>query len=331
MTAAPLLAVEGLRKWFPQKPGGLGRLSGRAPTAVQAVTDVSFTLRRGEVLGLVGESGSGKTTIGQCVMRLHEPSAGRIMFDGTDVAALPSRAMRPLRQRMQMVFQDPYASLNPRLRVGDSIAEPLETFGLLKTRAERTDRVAELLETVGLRADHAGRYPHEFSGGQRQRIGIARAIAPGPELIVADEPVSALDVSVQAQIVALIEELRARLGLTMLLIAHDLAVVEYVSDRVAVLYLGRVMEIGPAREVYRTPRHPYTRALLSAVPEARPHADRGPRIVLRGDIPSPLNPPSGCPFRTRCPEAVPACGDAVPPLRDVGADHAVACIRQEIA
>ncbi len=312
-----LLAVEGLRKWFPGRGG-----------VVQAVTDVSFTLRKGEVLGLVGESGSGKTTVGQTVLRLQDPTAGRILLDGVDIADMRQSALRPLRRRMQMVFQDPFASLNPKLRIGETLAEPLAIFGIVQGRAARAERVAELLELVGLRAEHAGRYPHEFSGGQRQRIGIARALAPGPELVVADEPVSALDVSVQAQIVALIERLRERLGLTMLLVAHDLAVVEYVSDRVAVMYLGRIMEIGAARDVYRTPRHPYTQALLSAVPQARAAA-RGERIVLRGDIPSPLNPPSGCPFRTRCFAAIPACGDAVPALVDRGGGHAVACIRDD--
>ena len=311
----PLLAVEGLRKWFPARGG-----------VVQAVTDISFALRRGEVLGLVGESGSGKTTVGQTILRLQDPTAGSIRLDGTETAKLSQRALRPMRRRMQMVFQDPYASLNPRLRIGETLAEPLQTFNIVQGRAARAERVAELLELVGLRADHAGRYPHEFSGGQRQRVGIARALAPNPDLVIADEPVSALDVSVQAQIVALIERLRERLGLTMLLIAHDLAVVEYVSDRVAVLYLGRIMEIGAARDVYRAPRHPYTQALLSAVPQARAK-DRTSRIVLRGDIPSPLNPPSGCPFRTRCPVMLPECGDAVPPLLDRGGGHAVACIR----
>ena len=313
--APPLLAVEGLRKWFPARGG-----------TVQAVTDVSFSLRRGEVLGLVGESGSGKTTVGQTVLRLQDPTAGSIRLDGTEVSRLAQSTLRPLRRRMQMVFQDPYASLNPRLRIGETLAEPLQTFGIVQGRAAQAERVAELLQLVGLRADHAGRYPHEFSGGQRQRIGIARALAPSPDLVIADEPVSALDVSVQAQIVSLIEQLRERLDLTMLLIAHDLAVVEYVSDRVAVMYLGRIMEIGAARDVYRTPRHPYTQALLSAVPQARAK-DRTDRIVLRGDIPSPLNPPSGCPFRTRCPQALPACAEAVPPLLDRGSGHAVACIR----
>jgi len=315
---AGLLEVEGLRKWFTSGGG-----------VVQAVTDVSFTLNHGEVLGLVGESGSGKTTIGQTVLRLQDPTAGRIVLAGTDITHLSQRALRPSRRRMQMVFQDPYASLNPRLRVGDALAEPLETFGLVAGRAAKAERVAELLELVGLRADHAARYPHEFSGGQRQRIGIARALAPNPDLVIADELVSALDVSVQAQILALIDDLRARLGLTMLLIAHDLAVVEYVSDRVAVLYLGRIMEIGRTRDIYRTPGHPYTQALMSAVPRVRV-GDRANRIVLRGDIPSPLNPPSGCPFRTRCPVSLPACADAVPALRDRGNNHAVACIRDDV-
>ena len=292
---------------------------------MRAVEDISFDVRRGTIVGLVGESGSGKTTAGRCVLRLVEPTAGRVVFDGVDLTTLSDRDMRAYRRRMQIVFQDPYSSLNPRLRVEDIIGEAIDTHDLARGAARR-DRIADLLRRVGLDPEHGRRFPHEFSGGQRQRIGIARALAVEPEFIVADEPVSALDVSVQAQVLNLIQDLQKAFGLTMLFIAHDLSVVEYLCDDVVVMYLGRVMERGPSRSVYARPRHPYTQALLSAAPVPDPKAPRN-RIVLQGDIPSPLNPPSGCVFRTRCPYAIEACAKIVPPLDAVGAGHHAACIR----
>jgi oligopeptide/dipeptide ABC transporter ATP-binding protein len=309
-----LLSVRGLKKHFPSRGA-----------VVKAVDDISFDVRRGSIVGLVGESGSGKTTAGRSILRLIEPSDGEVVFDGVDVTKLSDAEMRAYRKRMQIVFQDPYSSLNPRLRVSSIIGEALDAHGLAKGGA-RKDRIAELLTNVGLPAEHASRYPHEFSGGQRQRIGIARALAVEPEFIVADEPVSALDVSVQAQIINLMQDLQRRLGLTMLFVAHDLAVVEYLCDEVVVMYLGRVMERGPSRSVYAAPRHPYTQALLSAAPVPDPTAPRN-RIVLQGDIPSPLNPPSGCVFRTRCPYAVDACAGVVPPAIEVAPGHVAACIR----
>jgi len=316
--STPLLSVKGLRKWFPT--GGFGS---RQPP-VRAVTDVSLTVGRGEVVGLVGESGSGKTTVAQCILRLYRPDQGEISFDGTDISTLSSDRMRPYRRRLQMVFQDPYSSLNPKLMVGASIAEPLEIHGIGANAAERRQIVSDLLEQVGLRPEHAGRYPHEFSGGQRQRIGIARALAVRPDLVVADEPVSALDVSVQAQIIQLLDRLKADFSLSMLIVAHDLAVVRYVSDRVVVMYLGTVVEAGPAEPLYANPLHPYTRALLSSAPRlGTPGGQR--REVLRGELPSPVNPPSGCVFRTRCPLAQKKCAESVPMLRDLGADRKLAC------
>lgn len=309
-----LLSVRDLSKRFTTKSG-----------LVKAVEGVSFDVRRGRIVGLVGESGSGKTTVGRCVLRLVEPSGGQVTFDGADVLAMGHRDLRGWRRRAQIIFQDPYSSLNPRLRVEDIIGEALDTHGLSRGAARRS-RIGELLARVGLDPEHGRRFPHEFSGGQRQRIGIARALAVEPDFIVADEPVSALDVSVQAQVLNLIQDLQQEFGLTMLFIAHDLSVVEYLCDDVVVMYLGRVMERGPSRAVYGMPRHPYTRALLSAAPVPDPRADRN-RIVLQGDIPSPLDPPSGCVFRTRCPSAVEACASTVPPLEAVGADHHVACIR----
>lgn len=316
MTNDPLVRIRGLTKHF-----------GKAPALVHAVESVDFSIARGEMLGLVGESGSGKSTIGRMILRALDVTAGEVVFDGTPIHAMSQRQLKPFRRRMQMVFQDPYASLNPRLRVRDIVGEALDAHGLARGAA-RTARITELLEIVGLQAEHADRFPHEFSGGQRQRIGIARALAVEPELIVADEPVSALDVSVQAQVLNLLQDLRARFGMAMLFISHDLDVIELMCDRIVVLYLGRVMEIGPTDAVCGDPRHPYTRALLETSPKPDPDARRT-RNLLQGDIPSPVAPPSGCVFRTRCPQAISACAEAVPPLRRVGAGHAIACIRQE--
>ncbi|WP_225772809.1 ABC transporter ATP-binding protein [Inquilinus sp. Marseille-Q2685] len=319
-----LLEVEGLRTWFPVGGG----LFGKKGQHVRAVEDVSFALKRGEVVGLVGESGSGKTTVGRSVLRLTEPTAGSVRFAGTDILTLSRTAFQTYRREMQIVFQDPYASLNPRMTVGEIVGEALTIHGLSRGR-QRPERIAELLRRVGLRPDAITRYPHEFSGGQRQRIGIARALAVEPSFIVADEPVSALDVSIQAQVVNLIQDLQRDLGLTMLFIAHDLSVVEYLCDRVIVMYLGRIMESAPARSLYTAPRHPYTRALLSAAPVPDPTVRRE-RILLQGDIPSPISPPSGCVFRTRCPHAIPDCATVVPSLREVAPGHAKACIRDDL-
>jgi oligopeptide/dipeptide ABC transporter ATP-binding protein len=290
---------------------------------------VSFAIGRGEVLGLVGESGSGKSTLGRAVLRATDPTGGRIVFDGRDISRLSRRELRPLRPRMQMIFQDPFASLNPRMTVGQIIAAPLRIQQPGLGRAEVAARVAEALRTVGLAESHAERYPHEFSGGQRQRIGIARAFVMEPSFLVADEPVSALDVSIQAQVVNLLMEIKKKLDLTILFISHDLAVVGHLCDRVAVMYLGRIVEIADTRTLFRAPRHPYTEALFSAVPQADPTRARD-RILLKGDLPSPLAPPSGCAFRTRCRYALPACAEAVPPLVDVGSGHQKACIREDI-
>ncbi len=296
---------------------------------LRAVDGVSFTIDRGEVLGLVGESGSGKTTVGRTVLRVYEPDDGRIELDGVDIGHLSSRALKPHRRRMQLVFQDPFGSLNPRMTVGEAVGEPLLIQGLVAGRAARVERIVALLRMVGLPADAVTRYPHEFSGGQRQRIGIARALASEPALLVADEPVSALDVSIQAQVLNLLLDLRGRLDLAMLFIAHDLAVVEHVADRTAVMYLGRLVEIAGSRELCRHPLHPYTEALLSAVPVPEPGA-RQARIVLSGEIPSPVSPPSGCVFRNRCRYALPACAETVPALREAAPGHWKACIRDDV-
>ena len=311
----PLLSVRGLTKHF----------AGRGGQVVHAVEDVSFDVRRGTTVGLVGESGSGKTTAGRSILRLVEPSGGQAIFDGTDIFALRPGEMKHWRKRLQIVFQDPYSSLNPRLRIDAIIGEALDARGYPRG-ARRRERISELLTLVGLSADYAKRFPHEFSGGQRQRIGIARALAVEPDFIVADEPVSALDVSVQAQVLNLLGELQQRLGLTMLFIAHDLSVVEYLCDEVVVMYLGRVMERGPSRQVYAQPRHPYTRALLATAPVPDPTRKRT-HVPLQGDIPSPINPPSGCVFRTRCPMAIEACARIIPPVEHIGGNHHVACIR----
>ena len=320
-----MLEVRNLRKWFGVEHGAFGA----ARSHVRAVEDVSFKVEMGETVGLVGESGSGKTTVGRCILRLMDPTDGEILFKGEDIAGLPERRLRRFRRQAQPIFQDPFASLNPRMRTADIVAEPLIVHGLARSREDRRQRVGQLLQLVGLAPDLMDRFPHEFSGGQRQRIGIARAIAVDPSFIVADEPVSALDVSIQAQIINLLRDLKKRLGLTLLFIAHDLAVVEYLSDRIIVIYLGRIMEVGPARQLCSAPKHPYTEALLSAVPVIEPER-RGRRIVLTGDIPSPITPPSGCVFRTRCPYAIAACAKDVPPLRPIGPGRFKACIRDDI-
>jgi peptide/nickel transport system ATP-binding protein len=318
-----LVEVEHLKVWFPIKSG---LVLDRHVGDVRAVDDISFEIRRGETLGLVGESGCGKSTVGRALLRLYKPTAGKIVFDGQDITTLSERELRPLRRRMQIVFQDPFASLNPRHSIGRIVGEPLRVHGL--TRGRQTGRrVRELLETVGLPADSATRYPHEFSGGQRQRIGLARALALNPDFVVADEPVSALDVSIQAQIVNLMEELQSEFGLTYLFIAHDLAVVRHISDRIAVMYLGWIVEVSPADELYDNPAHPYTISLLSAVPIPDPAVERQREpILLQGDLPSPANPPQACRFHTRCPYIQPTrCRDEVPPLRAIGSGHLVAC------
>ena len=323
-TPTTLLDVRGLSKRFPVK----GKPFSREKRVVHAVDDVSFSIGRGEVVGLVGESGSGKTTIGRTIMRLTDPTEGEIVYEGTDISRLSAKEMMAFRRKIQMVFQDPFASLSPRRKVGDLIAEGMDIHGI-GTRAEREAEVRRLLDLVGLSADAAQRFPHEFSGGQRQRIGIARALAVSPGFIVADEPVSALDVSVQAQVLNLLQDLKEQLGLTILFIAHDLSVVEHFCDRVIVMYLGRIMEIAPSRTLYAAPKHPYTEALLSAAPVPDPDR-RGERIVLEGDIPSPIDPPSGCVLRTRCRYAQPQCAQIRPELREVAPGHFKACIRDDI-
>ena len=321
--SAPLLEARGLRKYFPVSGGLFGRPRGW----VRAVEDVSLAIQPGETLGLVGESGCGKSTLGRLLLRLIEPTAGDVLFEGRSLLAMRPRDLRALRRHMQIVFQDPYGSLNPRMRVKTIVGEGLVIHGI-GTRRERLARVRELLGLVGLTADAEERYPHEFSGGQRQRIGIARALAVGARFIVADEPVSALDVSIQAQILNLLQDLRQRLGLTMLFVSHDLRIIEHVSDRVAVMYLGRIVESGTREQIYTAARHPYTRALLAAVPvpDPRHRAERAERrTMLTGDMPSPIDPPPGCPFHPRCPHAEDVCRRVVPPLLAGRGGHAVAC------
>ena len=318
--APELLQVQGLTKYFPIKGGLLSREVGR----VHAVDGVTFSIAAGETLGMVGESGCGKSTTGRCILRLIEPSSGEVRFNGNDVTAMNPQALREVRRDMQIIFQDPFASLNPRMTVEAIIGEALTIHKLTNSTREYQARVVDLLETVGLNADHMRRFPHEFSGGQRQRIGIARALAVSPKLIVCDEPVSALDVSIQAQVINLLEDLQAKMGLTYLFIAHDLSVVEHISNRVAVMYLGRVVEIAPSRELYTRPKHPYTEALLSAVPIPDPKAKKK-RIVLTGDVPNPVNRPTGCHFHPRCPKATERCKVEEPVLKAVGTLHQAAC------
>ncbi|HKW93597.1 MAG TPA: dipeptide ABC transporter ATP-binding protein [Methylomirabilota bacterium] len=320
MAETALLRIKNLKKYFPIRGG----LFSREVARVHAVDDVTFELMRGETLGLVGESGCGKSTTGRCILRLIEATSGEVWFDDKNVTTLDKRSLRHLRRDMQIIFQDPYASLNPRMTVGSIIGEALVIHKLAKSKRERDERVVHLLETVGLNADHLRRYPHEFSGGQRQRIGIARALAVSPKLIVADEPVSALDVSIQAQVINLLEDLQKQFNLTYLFIAHDLSVVEHISTRVAVMYLGKIVEIAPAKELYTNPKHPYTEALLSAVPIPDPAIKRK-RILLEGDVPSPIKPPSGCRFHTRCPVRVPSCSENEQVLKQISPGHWVAC------
>ena len=314
-----LLQVEGLKKYFPVRKGLLRRTTGY----VYAVDDVSFTIGRGETLGLVGELGCGKTTVGRTVLRLLEPTAGTLRLDGNDITRLGKKEMRPWRQQMQIIFQDPFSSLNPRLRAGDIVAEPLKVHRVA-ARRERRERVAQLFDRVGLRAAQMDNYPHQFSGGQRQRIGVARALALNPKLIVADEPVSALDVSIQAQVINLLMDLQKELGLSYLFISHNLAVVEHISHRIAVMYLGRIVEHTDKTTLFTRPLHPYTEALLAAVPVPDPAIKRTKRVI-QGDVPSPLRPPPGCHFHTRCPYVEPRCRTEAPALREVEPGHHVSC------
>lgn len=320
--SSPLLKVENLTKSFPI----YGGLFSREVASVKAVQGISFELKKGETLGLVGESGCGKSTLGRCLIRLHDTTSGKIIYNEKDITHIAGEELRDMRKKMQIIFQDPFASLNPRMTIRAILEEPLIIHNLYNSAKERADRIHELIDLVGLRREHLNRYPHEFSGGQRQRVGIARALAVNPELIVCDEPVSALDVSIQAQVINLLMELQQKLGLTYIFIAHDLKVVEHVSTKVAVMYLGKIVEMAEAEELYRNPKHPYTKALMSAipVPDPRRHDER---IILTGDVPSPINPPSGCHFHPRCPMAIEECKTKVAPLEIKSKDHIAACIR----
>ena len=324
----PLLEVRGLRMHFPVSEGLLGRKVGD----VKAVDGIDFIVRRGETLGLVGESGCSKTTTGRCVLRLEKPTAGQIIFDGVDIAGLSGKQLQALRQRIQVIFQDPYSSLNPRMTIGQIIAEPMFVHGIEPNATKRMARVHELLTICGLNAGFADRYPHEMSGGQRQRVGIARALAMNPEFIVCDEPVSALDVSIQAQVVNLLEDLREKFGLTYLFIAHDLSVVRHLCQRVAVMYLGHIVEMADSDTLFDSPQHPYTRALLAAVPVPDPDVEQGREFrPVKGEVPSPMNPPSGCVFHPRCPMAVDRCSKEAPQPREIAPGHMVACSEVKIA
>ena len=315
MSDNTLLEVKNLKMYFPVTKG----LLKKTVANVKAVDDVSFSIKKGETLGLVGESGCGKTTVARCILRLYRPTAGQIIFEGQDISAWPKNKIRPLRQKMQLIFQDPYSSLDPRQSAGNIVGEPLTIHQLTKNNDEYKQRLAELFRMVGLDPGMADRVPHEFSGGQRQRIGIARALASNPSFIVCDEPISALDVSIQAQVINLLQELQEKLGLTYLFVAHDLSVVRHISDRVAVMYLGRIVEITDWKALYENPLHPYTKALLSAVPIPDPVVEeKRERIILTGDVPSPMNPPSGCNFHPRCPMAIPECSKTIPTLREIG-------------
>jgi oligopeptide transport system ATP-binding protein len=318
-----LLEVRNLVKHFEVGGGMFGKTAG----LVRAVEGVSFSIHRGETLGLVGESGCGKTTTGRCVLQLERPTSGQIIFEGRDLTTLDAHEMRAVRRKLQVIFQDPYSSLNPRMTIGEIVGEPLAVHGIVRKATARRDRVHQLLRHVGLLPQHASRYPHQLSGGQRQRVGVARALAMEPSLIICDEPVSALDVSIQAQIINLLEDLQAEFGLTYLFIAHDLAVVRHISDRVAVMYLGKIVEMSDRKTLYDEPLHPYTRALLSAVPIPDPELEmRRERVVLGGEVPSPLNPPSGCVFHPRCPIAIDRCRSEVPELREPRPGHQAACL-----
>ena len=320
-----LLEVKNLKMYFPVTSGLIFQ---RKVADIKAVDDITFEIRKGETLGLVGESGCGKTTTGRCILQLYRPTAGQVIFEGQNLNEMGGNELRAMRRQMQIIFQDPYGSLNPRMTCGDIVGEPLIVHKLTSNKGEYRDRVSELLQVVGLNPFMADRYPHEFSGGQRQRIGIARALAVNPSFIVCDEPVSALDVSIQAQVINLLEDLQDQFGLTYLFIAHDLSVVRHISDRVAVMYLGHIVEVADRTELYENPLHPYTQALLSAVPIPDPIIEaQRERIILTGDVPSPMNPPEGCVFHTRCPIAVDDCRLEMPELREVSTDHWVACIR----
>ena len=320
-TRKNLIEVSGLKQYFTKTSGFFGK----NVQYIKAVDNVSFHIKKGETLGLVGESGCGKSTTGRTLIKLYEPTAGKIIFDGEDITHYSQKEMLPFRKRMQMVFQDPYASLDSRMTINEIIGEAMVTHGIA-TGAEKDDRIRDLLDKVGLMKDHANRYPHEFSGGQRQRVGIARALAVSPEFIICDEPISALDVSIQAQVINMLEDLQQDMGLTYLFIAHDLSMVKHISTRIGVMYLGNLVEIGTSDEINNYPAHPYTQALLSAVPLPDPKMARErKRIVLQGDVPSPLNPPSGCPFRTRCLKCMKVCSEAKPELKEIAPGHQVAC------